>query len=176
MNFYSRRFNLYFCPATLLLVAGCALLDPAGHHVAALRIHLEGDAGSADSNQTVSVIRSHPVQVAIAKNPILTESDVVGARLIESPNGFAVELKFDEIAGWGLEQETAVNPGKHLVIFAQWGKKPDDGRWLAAPSINRRVAAGTLVFTPDASREEAEKFVKGLNLAAEKNLVAISKK
>ena len=41
-----------------------------------------------------------------------------------------------------------------------------NGRWLAAPSINRLVANGTLTFTPDASREEAEQLVKGLNLAA----------
>jgi len=42
------------------------------------------------------------------------------------------------------------------------------GRWLAAPLINRRMADGMITFTPDASREETEKFVEGLNNSAKK--------
>lgn len=176
MNFYGRRFNLYFLPAALLLlVSGCALLHFHSRPVAALRIHVEGESAVAGSSQTISVMRSQPVMVTIASEPILTEADVVAARLLETRGGFALELKFDEIGGWALEQYTAVNPGKHLAIFGQWGGKPADGRWLAAPSINRRVAGATLVFTPDASREEAGLLVKGLNAAAEKNAVAKSK-
>jgi len=85
-----------------------------------------------------------------------------------------VEVKFEEIAGWRLEQSSSANPGKHLAIFAQWPDKPGDdkkaaGRWLAAPLILRRIATATLVFAPDASREEMDKWVAGLNLAAQKN-------
>ena len=176
MNSYGRRFNLYFWPAVLLLLAGgCALLNPEGRETAALRIHIETGVGTSGSGRTISVMRSQPVMVHIAGEPILTEADVTSARLVETPGGFAVEVKFGEIAGWALEQNSAVNPGKHLAIFAQWTDKPADGRWLAAPSIARRIAGGTLVFTPDASREEAEQLVKGLNNEARKNAVVKSK-
>ena len=50
-----------------------------------------------------------------------------------------------------------------------------DGRWLAAPIIQRRIASETLVFSPDASREETEKWVAGLSLAAKKKVSLKSK-
>jgi hypothetical protein len=68
-----------------------------------------------------------------------------------------------------LEQFTAGNPGKHLVIFGQWGKTVADGRWLAAPLITRRIPDGVLAFTPDASRAEADQLVLGLNPKAKKH-------
>ena len=43
-----------------------------------------------------------------------------------------------------------------------------EGRWLAAPRINKRIADGVLVFTPDATREEAEQIALGLNNLAQK--------
>jgi len=171
MNFYRRRFNLYFLPAVLcLLVSGCALWDREHAFGAVLRIHVESETSSAGSNKTISVLRSQPVQVNISTDPILTESDVIGAALLDMPGGgFAVEVKFEETAGWRLEQITSINPGKHLAIFAQWSAKPTDGRWLAAPLINRRLGGSELTFTPDASRDEAEELVKALNVDAKRN-------
>ena len=172
MNFYSRRFNLYFLPVVLLaLVSGC-VSNPFHHKdkpVGIVRIHIESEASNAGTTKTISVLRSDPVEVNISTDPILTEADVTKARLIESPGGgFDIELKFEETAGWRLQQFTAINPGKHLAIFAQWSEKKEDGRWLAAPLILRHIDNGTLVFTPDASHEEAQKLVDGLNDAAKK--------
>lgn len=172
MCFCTRRFNLYLLPALVwLLVCGCSSThghkdkDPLG----ILRIHIESESSIAGTTKTVTVLRSQPVEVNITTDPVLTEADVVSARLLNAPGGFAVEINFDETAGWRLEQYSATNPGKHLAIFAQWSDKPEDGRWLAAPLIVRRIAGARLTFTPDASHEEAEKWVKGLNLAAKKN-------
>jgi hypothetical protein len=47
-------------------------------------------------------------------------------------------------------------------------------RWLAAPRITGRIADGRLEFTPDATRDEAERIVHGLNRVAE--LVAKGRK
>jgi hypothetical protein len=81
-------------------------------------------------------------------------------------------LKLDKRGTWLLEQATGMNPGKHLVIFSQFGEAPDyklnTGRWLAAPKIERRIADGTISFTPDATREESDAIVKGLNNVARK--------
>ena len=69
---------------------------------------------------------------------------------------------------WLLEQKTTTNPGKHIAIFAEWGKKLKESRWLAAPVIPRRISNGVLTFTPDATREEMEQLVLGLNNLAAK--------
>lgn len=172
MNFCRLRFNLYLLPVVLCLAAtGCA--GSLFHHqkkepVAILRVHVESEASNVGSTKNVPVLRSQPVMVNISTDPILTEADVIAARLLDAPGGFNIELKFEETAGWRLEQFTAINPGKHLAIYAHWGDKPEDGRWLAAPLIVRRMADSTLTFTPDASHAEAEQWVQELNAAAKK--------
>lgn len=156
----------------VLLASGCAYWPHHGQKepVAILRVHLESETTAAGSNKTVSVMREQPVSISISSDPILTEADVIGARLLDTGGGaFVIEIKLEETAGWRLEQYTAGNPGKHLVIFAQWSENKADGRWLAAPLISRRMAGDTLTFTPDASREEARKLVDGLNFVAKKN-------
>ena len=171
MNFYRRRFNLYFLPAALwLLVSGCALWHHEHAFGAVLRIHGESESSATGSTKSISVLRSQPMTINIATDPILTESDVAGAKLVDSPGGgFSVEVTFEETGGWSLEQYTAGNPGKHLAIFAQWSDKKEDGRWLAAPLVIRRMGGGVLTFTPDASHEEAEQLVKALNVDAKRN-------
>ena len=144
------------------LLCGCQT-DKKSKALAAIRIHIEVTVPTATS-QSVSVLRSTPVLVTILKEPVLTEANVLAARLIETPGGYAVQLKFDDDTGsWILQQYSAANPGKHFVIFGQWGDKPTDGRWLAAPLITHRIPDGMLTFTPDASRQEAEQLVNGLD-------------
>lgn len=172
MNFCRRRFNLYFVPAALLLLAlapGCALMSSHKKPVAELRVHLESETSAAGRTDTISVIRSQPVSVNVISDPLLTEANVVAARVLDTPDGgCAVEVKFDENGGWALEENTAANPGKHLAIFGLWGDKPGESRWLSAPLIARRIAGAKLTFTPDASREEMVKLVQGLNDLAKK--------
>lgn len=170
MNFCGRRFNLYLAAAVLLLpLTGCELLDSKSKTAVQLRVFLEAAPGAPGDTQTISVIRSVPVQVHVASDPLLTEADVDAARLVDTAGSFAMEVQFDEVAGASLEQGTASNPGRHLAIFGLWGKLPGESRWLAVPAISHHFAGGTLVFTPDASREEAEKLVKALNDFAKKN-------
>lgn len=166
MNFYARGFNLYLLAAALL--TGCATEKKDTEPLGTLRVHVESRGNLPGGGLRVSVLRATPVVVTIAENSILSEANIVTATLIDSPGGFAIKVKFDENASWILEQNTAANPGRHLVIFGHWGDTESDGRWLAAPIIARRIADGTLVFTPDASREEALELVTGLNAAAKK--------
>ena len=98
----------------------------------------------------------------------MTEVNIVAARVFDTPGGFAIEVRFDETASWILEQYSAANSGRHFVIFGQWGDKLANGRWLAAPTITRRIGNGVLAFTADVSREEADRLVLGLNNVAKK--------
>jgi preprotein translocase subunit SecD len=171
MKVYMRRFNLFLALAVLLVpLCGCQYLKHRNEPTGALRIHIEiagaNVAGSLGAGQTVSVFRSDPVSVTIDKDPILTEANLVAAKVISTPDAPAIEMRFDENGTWILEQYSASNPGKHFVIYGQWGKKLKDGRWLAAPIISRRIDNGILSFTPDMTREEANQLVLGLNNVA----------
>ena len=174
MKVCARRFNIYFTlAAALALLCGCKTeqqreQEKTKEVIGALRVHLEAGDSDAGSTQTISVLRSDPVLVTIANEPILTEANLITAKVIDTPGSFAIEVKFDEISASLLEQYSASNPGKHLVIFGQWGDKLANGRWLAAPLITHRIMNGTLAFTPDASHEEAKQLVLGLNNMAKK--------
>jgi hypothetical protein len=163
MESWTRQFNIYLAlVATLGLLCSCQTNKPHGQ-VSALRVHIEVNRDNVGTSEDVSVIRADPVLVSIAKQPILTEANLVAAKIIDAPGGFAINIHFDETGTWVLEQNTAANTGHHLVIFGQWGDKLANGRWLAAPLISRRIADGTLAFTPDMSRLEADQLILGLS-------------
>jgi hypothetical protein len=58
-----------------------------------------------------------------------------------------------------LEQYSLAGRDKRAAIFSNF----DQVRWLAAPKLSRRISDGVLVFTPDCTREEADRIVRGLN-------------
>jgi len=171
MSFYPRLFNLYLLSAALLL-AGCASeKSKSAKLLSALRVHVEANITGPDAfgtTETISLIRSAPVTITVARNPILSETDVAQAAVMNVPGGFAVEIQFNHMGTLTLEQFTAANPGKHLVVFGQWGEKGTEGRWIAAPLITHRIANGLLAFTPDATREDSDRLVLGLNNVARK--------
>ena len=174
MKVCARCFNLYFALiAAVMLAGGCKTSDHDKNNkvVAALRVHIQvnpDNAGDLSTSETVSVLRDDPVSVTIAKEPVLTEANIIAARIINAPGGFAVEVQFDESGGLVLEQYSAANPGNHFAIFGQWGDKLSNGRWLAAPLITHAISNGDLSFTPDMSRAEADQLVLGLNNVAKK--------
>ena len=167
MKAITRRFNLFLALMALAAFCGCQTNKP-DKQVSALRVHIESNSGNTGISQTVSVLRSDPVLVTVAKEPILTEANLVEAKVIEARGGFALQVQFDESSALVLEQYSAANPRKHFAIAGQWGEKLANGRWLAAPLITRRIADGILSFTADMSREEADQLVLGLNNVAKK--------
>lgn len=168
MKAITRRFNLFLALASLALLCGCQT-DKKPKDVATLRVFIESNTANSGSTKTVSVLRSDPMLVTIYGEPILSEANIVEARVIDTRGGFAIQIQFDEISGTILEQYSAANPGRHFAIMAQWGQKLVNSRWLAAPLITRRIADGKLSFTPDMTREEADQLVLGLNNAARSN-------
>ncbi len=176
MNFYALRFNLYLLlvMAAMSAVTGCTTdkTKKADKHVSSLRLYMENRAQVPGSGETISVLRASPVLVTIGREPFLTEANVTAAKLLETPGGFAIEVRFDESGTWILEQYTSANSGRHIAIFSQWSDQTKDSRWLAAPIISHRIANGVFAFTPDASREEAQQIVIGLNNQAKANAKA----
>ena len=96
MEAWSRQFNIYLTlAATLALLCGCETDRPRGP-VSTLRVHIEANSDTSSTSETISVLRATPVLVTIAQEPVLTEANIVAAKVIDTPGGFAVEVQFDE--------------------------------------------------------------------------------
>lgn len=161
-------FNGFLVCVTLLLAAGCASSEERKRkkEISSLRIHVEADPSSSDRGSAISVHRTKPILLNIEREAVLDERNVSTATVVDQPGGlFSVEIQLDRRGSWILERTTVMNKSKHLVIFSQFGEQ---ARWLAAPVIGAKNSSGRLVFTPDATREEADRFVRGLNNTAKK--------
>ncbi|MBU6402682.1 MAG: hypothetical protein KGS61_20365 [Verrucomicrobia bacterium] len=170
MNFRWATFNLYLL-LVLLGLGGCASKPDKAkdttkkhkHEATTLLLHMEIDAEGSGQTWTVPIVRDSPVMVTIDKTPFIDGAAVDEAWVIDQPGGgFAIKIHFNQRGTWLLENMTASYPHHRIAIFSQFG----DARWLAAPMIDRRISNGILVFTPDATREEAERIVRGLNNVA----------
>ena len=153
-------FNGFLLFAALAFIAGCGTPEERQRkkELSNIRIHLQSDQG--DRSSAVSIFRDSPILVNIEREPILDEHQVVAAMVVDQPGGtFAVEVQFDRQGSWILERTTVMNKGRHLAIFSYFGPS----RWIAAPEIKSKNSTGRLTFTPDCTREEAERLVRGLN-------------
>jgi hypothetical protein len=160
-----KQFNLYLMLAlAAALLCGCQTSEQKkkDKQVSVVRIHIESTPVDPSVTQSITVVRADPIALTIEKEPIFTEANLIAAKTVNDPGGFALQLKFDETSTMLLEEYSAGSLGKHFAIFGQWGEKLNDGRWLAAPMITQRIYDGTLTFTPDMSRDEANQFVFGL--------------
>src|SRR5687767_15246838 len=155
------RFNSYLFVA-LLAVLSSACQSMKKKDASTLRVHLEVTSDGTGKNRPVPVYRENPVYVNIENAAFLTEADVADASVVDALGSFQIMLQFDRRGKWLLEQYTTAHRGRRVAIFSHFG----EARWLAAPVMNKRIADGVLVFTPDATREESERIVLGLNNVA----------
>jgi preprotein translocase subunit SecD len=168
MRANTRQFNLFLALMALAMLCGCQT-NKKDKEVSTLRVYIEANSNDPATSQKVSLPpRGDPVLITIEKEPILTQANLIQARVTDAHGGIALQIQFDESSALVLEQYTAGNPGKHYVIAGQWGEKLVNGRWLAAPLITHRIADGILSFTTDMSREEADRLALGLNNVAKK--------
>ncbi len=174
MKIWANRFNIYF-PLVLAVVLSAGCKSPEGKRDSALtslRVHGETKKDASDRSTSATVFRANPIKVQIDRNPLLTEYHVKEAKMVEVMGGFAIQIQFDRKGSWLLEEYTTANRGRRVVIFSQFvappAVEPNEERWLAAPKIGQPIKDGLLIFTPDASEEEARQIVKGLNNAAKK--------
>ncbi len=171
MRIGRNRFNLYLLASlTLACVCGCQIMGKSEKdQLAELAIFLEVNPDMPELSSPVPIFRESPVLVNIEKAPFLTEYNVKEAKVVDQFGGFALQIKFDQEGTWLLEQYTSANPSRRLAISCRFGFKHKEVRWLGAPVIRKRISNGVLTFTPDATREEAEEIVLGLNNAAKED-------
>ena len=165
------RFKTYLL-VTLATVAvcGCQTVGRTKESklLSTLRLHLETGRNGPKPNQAVPIYRQKAIMVNVEQIPFLSEEQVSDAKVIDEVGGFALRIQFDHHGAVLLEQATTGNRGAKVAIFSQFGEKMKDYRWLAAPVITHRISDGVFVFTPDATREEAEEIAIGLNNVSKK--------
>lgn len=159
-------FNLYLLAAIpmAMLVAGCDTFQKKGKaEEASLRFHLEVNAAGGGQGTNVFIGQTSPFAVTVDRTPFLSEFDMEWAKVGDAIGGFAMIIQFSAEGTMLLEQYTTVYRGRHVGILAEFGQF----RWIAAPVMHNRIANGQFIFTPDTTREEAEKIARGLNRVAE---------
>lgn len=165
MKFAFQRINCYLAIAACLAWAsGCVSPEEKQKRKEAstLKLHLQMDFDTGDRTQLIEVVRAKPTVLRVERVPFLDESHVVDAKVVDTIGGFAIMVQFDFHGTLALESVSTTHRNKCVAIFSLF----TEGRWLAAPQLNTRITDGTLVFTPDATREEAERIVRGLNNVA----------
>lgn len=160
------RFNIYLSLVlAAAVVCGCRTSSESKEKKAlsTLRLHLESNHDKSGFNEAVPIYRAHPFMVNVEKIPFLNESNLSDARVVDVVGGYALRVQFNHAGSALLEQYTATNRGKRIAVFCQFGEDLREVRWLAAPVISRSIGDGVFVFTPDATREEAEQIALGLS-------------
>lgn len=154
-------FNIYLALVTIALLPGCKSSEErkAGKEASTLRLHLQAPRDMNDRDSGIPIYRRNPLRLNIEREPFLSEIDLDQASILDVPGGFAIRAQFNGHGALVLEQVTVAQKGKHIAVRSEFG----ESRWLAAPLITRRINNGEFVFTPDASREEAERIVRGLS-------------
>ena len=163
------RFNIYLALAlTAAAVCGCRTASErkANRMLSTLRLHLQTSRDATGAVKEVPIYRQQPFMINVQREPCLNEANVTEAKVIEVMGGFALRIQFDHQGATLLEQVSTANLGKRVAVFSQFGENMMQFRWLAAPVFSRRITEGVFIFTPDATREEAEEIALGLNNTA----------
>ncbi len=157
----------------MFLVSGCKSLNPLPDKAktsCTLRLHQEVVPDPTGRSENVTVHKDPLITLNIDRNPFLTEGNVKQVKVIDIVGGIALSVQFDRQGSWLLEQYTSATRGRHIAIFSQWhdekSKELNAGHWLAAIKVTNHITDGLLIFTPDATKEEATSIAKGLNEVA----------
>lgn len=170
MKFRCGRFNLYLVALVAAALSACETTGPGSAQkgsveVATVRLHLEShpDPITGMSKQ-ITVGREKP-QTFYVTGAMLGEPNLALAQLWDGKDGeFAIHLQFDREGSHTLDTLSMSYRGKRLAIMSQF----PEPRWIGTFRMDRRIADGTLLFRPDATREEALRIVAGLNKAVAK--------
>src|ERR1051326_5413048 len=131
------RFNIYLLVVLVGVATACKTTEERkqSKEASTLRVFL---ARNSDHGSGISVYRAAPVRFNVEHEPLLTETDLESAAVIDQPGGFAIQAQFNGHGALVLEGATVAHKSEHLAIQSFFGQT----RWLAAPVINRRISMG----------------------------------
>ncbi len=148
-----------------LLGLGCAsTLEREEASYSSLRVYVGVSPDQTGRFQMAPIYGRSEIRIAVSLEPFLDEGSVEEARVVAAPGGFQLRVQFDRRGQGLLENMTERFRGRHLAILSHF----PEARWLGAPFVKEPIRDGVLFFTPDATREEAERIAQGLNRVAAK--------
>ncbi|MBT5928400.1 MAG: hypothetical protein HOH33_17495 [Verrucomicrobia bacterium] len=163
MNRLRVSINIIFTTVFLLSI-GCQTGERSkDKKYSLMNFHLEATPDGTGRTGYVPIYRASPIQIGVYNEAFLDVGYITQASVVEAIGGFSIRIQFDEIGSKRLQTITTTSRGRRIAIHSNF----DDSRWLAAPMIDRTVTDGVLIFTPDATREEADRIVVGINNVAE---------
>ena len=166
MKSWPHRFNTYLLFLALILgpFSACKTTEQKKQDKEAtvLRLHLEVNPDGTGRSGPVPIFRERPIDVNVLQDAAIDEGNIKSAQIVDTIGGFAIRLQFDQHGTWILDNITASYRGQRIAIYCRF----NEVRWLAAPVIKKRISNGEFIFTADATREECERIVRGLNNVA----------
>jgi len=129
-----------------------------------LRFHRAVQQNSGGQIITATVFRETPFEIHVESAPFLSERDIRAASVVDDLESFAIKIEFNRHGTLVLDTVTTEGKDRRIAIYSQFG----EARWLGAPVYYQQISNGILFFTPDASRAESERIVRGLNNMAKK--------
>jgi hypothetical protein len=172
MKFRSFRFNTYLFLLAATLVAGCKSPEEKKRDktVARFALFLEG---AQDGTTNYVSVEISGVNLLASRKPFLDEGNVQKAAVLDTQDGgFAMQVQYNQRGTFVLDAISAQYRSRRMIVFSELSvDETVTSHWLAAPLIGARILDGRILFTPNATREEAEQIVLGVN-----NLVKKSKR
>ena len=162
MKFRPTPFNIILLFLTLLGVGCQTDRLPKAKDASTLRVFVEARPDAADRTQPIVVFLDPPLKLNVEKVPILDESSVTEAKLLEADGKFVIQIKFTTHGALVLETTGHAHRGHHLALYSAY----PEGRWIGAPLLRQSMAGGELVFRMAGTRDDGERFVTGLNKLA----------
>jgi hypothetical protein len=144
----------------LLLASGCAFLKPKPPPVT-LRFHEQADASLPETHIRVAYVPGTQQRIIVDPFAQLTERDVLEARLVSTPGGQAVLLKFDLHGANLLSEMTTRMRGRYVVVFV-------DEEPVAAVLVEQRITNGQFLLEPDLTDDKIRALVDNLSKIAGK--------
>lgn len=138
----------------LLPVVGCQSKPPK--NAATLSMHLPAGRGLPESRRTTVALMSPAISLDVNRIPVLREADLDTVELKGEGDNFLMRLVFGIHGTIELDRVSNNNRGELIVIFI-------NNIPVAAPQLKHRIVDGVFEFTPNLSREEAQKLADGLN-------------
>jgi hypothetical protein len=155
-----------------------------------ISLHAQVNPDGTTFTIPAAVYRASPVKFHVQSSPFLNEGNIaqaeiiqnqilqpvrdaagniIGSEVAEDPSSFSIRLTLDRQGGLLLENITTAYRSSRILVHSSWADPNEpQGRWLAAVFVSSRITDGKFIFTPDATREEAERIVRGLNNIAAK--------
>lgn len=147
-----------FACTSLVLAAvaltGCASKPPKD--ATSMSMHLAATPSLPETRRLPVVLRMPSISLQVDRIPVMTERELEKVELTGEGDAFGMRFVFNTSGTIRLDTLTTDKRGSVIVVCF-------NGVPVAAPLIRERIVDGFFEFTPDVTRQEAEKLAAGVN-------------